>query len=119
MTMTAAATAQRAFIDLARDFHDSPIGRFKWQGRHSGEAFRDDHLWPALQRHTYVTVDLDGASALSTGFLDEAFAGLVREGRLSEADFWRRVDIVCTKDPLIVTEIRSFVSKEARRHRAH
>ena len=100
-------------IVLAKRFSPFPVGRYRWQGRYSGEAFREDVLWPALQQHEEVVVVLDGVSGLSTGFLDEAFAGIVREGYLSEAELWRRLQIVSERDPYIVSEIRSFVHKAA------
>lgn len=98
-------------IDLAADFSPTPLGRYRRQGRYSGEAFREDHLKPALRRGTRVLIDLDGATGLSTGFLDEAFAGLIRDGTLSEADFWARIELVATRDPGVLSEIRTFVNR--------
>jgi hypothetical protein len=52
-------------------------GRYRRQGKFSGEEFRDDHVVPALLRGD-VEVDLDGIEGPSPGFLDEALgAGLV------------------------------------------
>ena len=110
--MDAAAQTVRE-IDLASEFSPTPLGRHRRQGRFSGEAFREDHLRDALLRHELVVVDLDGASGLSTGFLDEAFAGLVRDHTLTEAEFWRRIRLIATKDPYLVEEVRRFVKKAA------
>lgn len=100
-------------IDLGRDFSETPLGRTRRQGPYSGEAFREDILRPALVAHERVTVILDNATGLSTGVLDEAFAGLVRDGTLEEAEFWRRVLIVANRDPGLIHEIRSFVARAA------
>lgn len=106
-------------IDIARDFSPTPLGRYRKQGRFSGEAFREDHLRPALARADLVRVDLDGATGLSTGFLDEAFAGLVRDGSLTEVEFWRRIQIDAARDPLLIDEIRSYVNRATFQVSAH
>lgn len=98
-------------IDLAKSFSATPLGRTRKQGRFSGEAFREDHMKPALAEAIKVVVDLDGASGLSTGFLDEAFAGLVRDRTLTVAQFNERVVIRATRDPLVIEEIGHFVEK--------
>jgi hypothetical protein len=100
-------------IVVARDFSPTPLGRYRTQGRYSGEAFREDHLIKALARSPTVRVVLDGAEGLSTGFLDEAFAGLVRSGAVTPEEFWARVEIVSDQDVYLVEEIRAFVSKAA------
>lgn len=106
-------------IDVARDFSPTPLGRTRKQGRFSGEAFREDVLRPALKRSEKLTVVLDGATGLSTGFLDEAFAGLVRDGTLGETEFWARFEIVADRDPGLLVEIRTFVSRAAQQAAAH
>jgi hypothetical protein len=63
-------------IRLASDFTVAPGGRIKSLGPHSGEAFREDLLRPALQAHDVVVVNLDGALGLPSSFLDEAFRPL-------------------------------------------
>lgn len=104
-------------IDLARDFHKSPLGRTRTQGRFSGEAFREDKLRPALKRAAIVRIDVDGASGLSTGFLDESFAGLVRDRTLTKDEFFDRVKIIATQDPAVVEEVRTFVNRADRQLR--
>ena len=102
-------------IDVGRDFSPTPLGRTRRQGRFSGEAFREDVFKPALVKHEYVVVDLDGISGVSTGFLDEAFGGVIADKTLTVEEFWRRVSIKTSKDPLLETEIRTFVLRGARR----
>lgn len=98
-------------IDLAQAFSPTPLGRTRRQGKFSGEAFREDHLKPALERYDIVRVDLDGATGLSTGFLDEAFAGLVRDRTLGRDEFLNRVKIIATRDPVVISEIAVFVDR--------
>lgn len=66
------------------DFTRYPGGRFRTDGPGSGEAFRDEHLVPALRRaladNAKLMVFLDGVAGLPPGFLEEAFGGLARLG---------------------------------------
>lgn len=66
-------------LNIAKDFSPNPAGRYLSDGPYSGEAFRENHLWPALQKCDEVTVHLDGAMGFGSSFLEEAFGGLVRE----------------------------------------
>lgn len=100
-------------INVARDFSPNPIGRYRWQARFSGEAFREDLLVPTLQRADMIAIVLDGTSGLSTGFLDEAFAGLIRERILSPSEFHRRVSFVANEDPYVLEDIKAFVEDAA------
>lgn len=66
-------------IDIAKDFSRFPSGRFRSDGPHSGEEFRDDLLAPALQTGDNVILVLDGVAGLPSSFREEAFGGLVRK----------------------------------------
>jgi hypothetical protein len=66
-----------------------------------------------------VVVDLDEASGLSTGFLDEAFAGLIRDRTLTEVQFKARLEIIATRDPYLLEEIGRFVHRAALQLSAH
>lgn len=57
-----------------------PYGRYRQDGEHSAEAFRDDYLIPALETHELVEVDLAGPIVISSTWLEECFGGLVRAG---------------------------------------
>lgn len=57
-----------------------PCGRFRKHGEYSAEAFRDDHLIPALEKHECVEVDMNGPLAFGSSWLEECFGGLVRAG---------------------------------------
>lgn len=76
-------------INVAEDFTRYPGGRYREDGEHSGEEFRDDVLVPALERARVsggkVTVVLDGVTGYPSSFLEEAFGGLVREGHFTAA----------------------------------
>lgn len=67
-------------IQMARDFSSVPFGRYRPDGPHSGEVFREDVLIPALQAHQYVVIDVDGVEGLPSSFWEETMGGLVRRG---------------------------------------
>lgn len=79
-------------ISIAEDFFRFPGGRFRKNGRGSGEEFRDDFLVPslgeAIRINGCVVVNMDGVMGYPSSFLEEAFGGLVRERgfRKSETD---------------------------------
>ena len=101
-------------INIARDFSKYPGCRYKKDCMNSGEAFRDDMLWPiledAIKNSDFVEVDLDGVAGYSASFLDEAFAGLVRKGKISKRDFNHYVHFKCDDDPYCITEIKEYVN---------
>lgn len=99
-------------IDLARDFSRTPGGRYERDGVCSAEAFRREHLDPAVARGGAVTVDLDGALGFGSSFLEEAFGGLVRaHGRGVAA----RVTIVSAEHPGSAEKARVFMDEAAAR----
>lgn len=70
-------------INIARDFSETPGGRFVSEGTFSGEEFRIKILEPkyleAIALGEVLTVEFDGCYGYATSFLEESFGGLVRE----------------------------------------
>lgn len=79
-------------IQLAHNFSRFPGGRYREDGPHSGQEFRETILEPALRRDEPVVVSLDGVAGLPASFLEEAFGGLIRSG-FSVEDLERRLDV--------------------------
>lgn len=96
-------TEQRK-IRLASDFSSVPFGRYRADGPHSGEVFRDDVLIPALKAHDHVLIDIDGVEGLPSSFWEEALGGLVRRGWKAR-DIRRKLDIK-TKDADLQVYVR-------------
>ena len=71
-------TMETCQVYVVENFSRTPAGRYLTDGPRSGEAFRRDHLVPALQRSDQVVVYLDGVEGYGSSFLEEAFGGLVR-----------------------------------------
>lgn len=103
------AMTQAREIDVARSFTPYPVGRTRSDGRYSGEAFRDDHLVPALQAGA-VTVVMDGAKGYGSSFLEEAFGGLVRRRGFEPGQLGERL-VIRTEDSLLRAEIWSYIEE--------
>lgn len=87
-------------IDIGRDFSETPGGRYIRHGAFSGEEFRKNILVPrfreALARGDHLRVRIDGVKrSYQSSFLDEAFAGLIREEGFRKQDLYDHLIIVC------------------------
>lgn len=71
-------------ISIADDFTRFPGGRYRKNGKGSGEEFRDRFLVPLLSHGESAVIDLEGTSGYPPSFLEEAFGGLVRAGFSAE-----------------------------------
>lgn len=67
-------------ISIAKDFCETPAGRYDVDGPFSGERFRTDVLLPNLQAGRLLSINFDGTLGYGSSFLEEAFGGLVRLG---------------------------------------
>lgn len=101
-------------IVIAQDFSPSPIGRYRSDSETSGEAFRADHLAPALRAFDRVTVVLDGTDGYGSSFLEEAFGGLIRKEGFTEAQLKNKLRIVSNR---ISYQVRAwnYISEEQHR----
>jgi len=66
-------------INIARDYTRYPGGRYPEDGAGNGTTFREKFLLPVLKQGDVAEIVLDGAAGYPSSFLDEAFAGLVRD----------------------------------------
>lgn len=68
-------------INVAKDFSETPGGRYRSEGNYSAEEFLDAVLAPAyekvLKNNEKLVVDFDGCYGVPVCFLAEAFSGLV------------------------------------------
>lgn len=83
----------RKLISVSKDFTVTPGGRYKSDGPYTGEAFREDILYPALQKFDTVEVDLDGTLGYGSSFLEEAFGGLIRDRGMTLDELSRKLII--------------------------
>lgn len=96
-------------IHLARDFSKFPAGRFRSDGPHSGERFREELLVPALRGNMQVTVSLDGTMGYSSSFLEEAFGGLILKSGFLVKNLHKQLVVFSANDPSLVKEIWSYI----------
>lgn len=95
------------------DFTRFPGPRFRSEGPHSGEEFRDRFLAPlfaeAQSKGERLTVILDGVTfGYPTSFLEEAFGGLAR--RVGDPqEVLRVLDLHSEEEPGLVEEIRRYI----------
>lgn len=87
-------------ILLARDFSPYPAGRYRKDGPYSGEAFRDDLLWPRLADGHRVLLNIDGVAGLPSSFWEEVFGGLVRRHNLTPDAVRKRISVLTTDKAL-------------------
>ncbi|MGA0563658.1 STAS-like domain-containing protein [Ancylobacter sp. VNQ12] len=90
-------TKKTKLISIARDFSIDPGPRFRQQGRHSGQEFREDYIARHLKDGP-VTVVLDGTRGFGSSFIDEAFGGLVRVEGYSPGDLRKLLTIISEED---------------------
>ena len=81
----------RKTIVIAEDFTRVTGGREPNEGSGDGRSFREDFLVPALKQADEVHIDMRGCQGLAWVFLDEAFGGLIRENKFSQAELQKKL----------------------------
>src|SRR4051812_18103321 len=100
-------------IDIRRDFAAAPGPRYRTEGKHSGEEFRQDLLVKALQDAMKaggkLIIDLDGTAGYATSFLEESFGGLIREEGYSMQQLESVLEFRSTEEPQLLDEILRYM----------
>lgn len=101
-------------INIAKDFSTKPFGRYAQDGQWSAERFRKEHLIPAFNSNDdAVEVLLDEVSrGFGSSFLEESFAGLIREG-ISYEQLKLRLKIITTQEDYKI-EIWQYIEQAAK-----
>ena len=107
----AMATISQIKILIKDDYTNLPGPRFRHQGPHSGEDFREAILEPkfteAERNGDTLFIDLDGGYGYGTSFLEEAFGGLARNHGIR-----RVLDILELKsdeEPYLIDDIKRYI----------
>jgi hypothetical protein len=79
-------------ITIAKDYSDTPLGRFPDDSDFNGTRFREQYLRPALEKGV-VTVVIDGVEGYGSSFLEESFGGLVRKGYFTAEELKNKLRI--------------------------
>ncbi|ELA9846066.1 STAS-like domain-containing protein [Vibrio parahaemolyticus] len=80
-------------INVIKDFHPKPYGRYKEDGKGAGVFFRE-LLVEALNSNEHVKVILTGYNRYGRSFIDEAFGGLIREDGFTKEQLDKRLSYV-------------------------
>ena len=89
-------------INIRKDFSINPSGRTLSDGPFSGESLRKNLLEPAIRKNQKIKVELDDVVGYSSCFLDEAFAGLIRNKTLNYQQFHKIFKIITNNKALIL-----------------
>ena len=99
-------------IDIGHDFTRYPAGRFRTDGKFSGQRFREEWLAPALREGKRLVILLDGTLGYGSSFLEEAFGGLIRNEGFSRRIVLDNLQFV-SSDTSLTTEIKSYIENAA------
>ena len=102
-------------LEIATAYTRFPAGRYRSDGKFSGERFREDFLIPVLEKHGKVTINLDGVMGYGSSFLEEVFGGLLRSDRIKGLPKLDGVDLrtvvhLVSRDRSLVDEINEYLS---------
>lgn len=111
-------------INIARDYTPYPGGRYPEDGKGNGTTFREEFLLPIIKDGKTAEIVLDGAAGYPSSFLDEAFAGLVRNEGFTPDQVLAAFNLIATQPGfarfvLLVEEfVRSAVPEndQSRKH---
>jgi hypothetical protein len=97
-------------IFVARDFSETPGGRLRKGGPHSGEEFREKILEPAflaLSEGDKLLIDFDGGFGYPISFLEEAFGGLARKHGAEKVA--KSLIFKSDEQPAVITRVQGYI----------
>lgn len=92
-----------------REWTRFPGGRFKTDGEHSGEEFREKFLEMPIRRGEHFEIDFNGIFTAGWSFMDESLGHYVTE--LGEDEFRNRFTIIANDDPDILEELETVIER--------
>lgn len=99
-------------INVAEEFTDSPGGRYKNEGKYSGEEFRETLLIPrfmeAIKKHDILEINMDGCFGYPSSFIDESFGGLAR--KFTNYKILDYIKIVSNDEPGLIDDIEQCIN---------
>lgn len=98
-------------IVIALDWSMSPTGRYERDGESNATAFKKRFILDNLKAGENFFIDLDGTDGYGSSFLDEAFAGLVRDNLIAKEEFFQRFTFKSDEDPSFIEEIKSYIDE--------
>ena len=102
-------------LDVVQSYTDKPGARYKYQGRFSGEEFRDEILYPkfmeAIENGEELIGNLDGGYGYGSSFLEEAFGGLARDTKDKRV---LSIKIISDEEPKLIHDITNYMKDALR-----
>lgn len=97
------------YINIAKDYTETPGGRLIKEGEYSGEDFRERILYPkymeAIKSNDKLTINFDGCFGYPSSFIDEAFAGLAK--KIKNKNILDNIIIISNDDTTIPDVIKA------------
>ena len=97
-------------------FSRTPGARRPWEGKFSGEEYRETVVFPAISAmiarnglNEVLTIDLDGGTGYGTSWVEEVFGGLVCENHISEAVLKMHLRIKSVEEPYLIEDVWEYI----------
>lgn len=97
-------------INIVRDFTDTPGGRYKSDGKYSGEEFFNSILLPKYEKlgeNEKLLINFDGSYGYPVSFLEEVFGGLSR--KFGYEDVLNKLEFISDDEPKIIEDIKRYI----------
>lgn len=104
---------QKTEYDIGNDFSKFPGGRYRKDGPHSGEIFREDVLVELLNSSDKLVISLDNTLGYGSSFLEETFGGLVRKQHFDSQTLHDKLDFL-SSDKYLIKKIWNYIDKAER-----
>jgi len=106
---------EKIAISIAEIFSVTPGSRYRDEGNFSAEEFRDDILEPilrlTLKNDKKLVVILDRTIGYATCFLEETFAGLVRNYGCRPKALLENIEIVSCEERYLKKDVEKYISE--------
>ena len=96
-------------ITLLKEFSETPGGRLKHHGPHSGQEYREKVVDRLMKEYDVITFDMSDVFTVAPSFIDEALGVYV--DKLGESEFRRRVKVTASDDPFIIEDFEIMIKK--------
>ena len=104
-------------IIICKDFTDAPGPRFRSQGEHSGEEFREDILIPkfkeALAKKAKLVINFDRTFGYPTSFLEETFGGL--KEKYDKELILKTLEFISNDEIGLIDEVKGYIESDERK----
>lgn len=92
-------------LNIGSEFSEVPSGRFRSDGKSSGETFREDLLRKKLEslesgEKLRIILD-DKVEGYGSSFLVEGFAGIVKYGYMQNKELLSKIELICTNPDFV------------------